>query len=114
VGSASSLNLKLVRRMLVTSVGSAGGKVTIKGRVVPPLAAKPKDRTITLQRVVSCMKTETVTTFRPGTTGAFSVTVPAVPGQIAAVYRLSTRVRSSAKDKRLKATFTLPRAVDFR
>jgi hypothetical protein len=113
VGGQSSLNLKLARRMLVTRVGSAGGKVTITGLVVPPLAGKAKDRTITLQRVVACKKTETVTKFRPSGNGSFSVTVPAVPGQSAAVYRLSTRVRSSAKGSALKTTYTLPRAIDF-
>jgi hypothetical protein len=113
VGGQSSLNLKLARRMLVTRVGSAGGKVTIAGRVVPPLAARPKDRTITLQRIVACKKAQTVTKLRPRSNGSFSVTVPAVAGQTAAVYRLSTRVRSSARGKRLQTTYTLPRAVDF-
>jgi hypothetical protein len=113
VGSQSSLNLKLARRMLVTRTGSAAGKVTIAGRVVPPLAAKPKDRTITLQRVVACKKTQIVTKFRPRPNGTFSVTVPAVAGQVAAVYRLSTRVRSSSKGTALKTTYTLPRAIDF-
>jgi PKD repeat protein/outer membrane protein assembly factor BamB len=113
IGTQSSLNLKLARRMLVTRLRSAGGKVTITGRVLPPLAMKAKDRTITLQRVIACKRTANVTRFLPKANGSFSVTVPAVPGQTAAVYRLSTRVRPTAKSKGLAGTFTLPRAIDF-
>ena len=39
IGAERSLNLKLHRRMLVTSISSSGGNVTIKGRVIKPLAA---------------------------------------------------------------------------
>ena len=114
IGSESSLNLKLFRRMLVTRVSFIAGKVTIAGRVVPPLAPKATDRMIVLQRIVACKKVETVARFKPKASGSFSVTVPSVAGQRAAVYRLSTRVRRTARGKRLAATFTLPRAVDFR
>jgi hypothetical protein len=113
IGSEASLALKLARRMIVTRVTAAGGKVTIAGRVIGPLAAGAKDRAITLQRVVACKSTETVKKFMPAKSGAFSITVAAPPGQKAAVYRLSTRVRKSAKSKALTNTFTLPRAIDF-
>ena len=113
VGTEKSLNLKLARRMIVTRIGAAGGKVTIAGRVVKPLAARAKDRAITLQRIIACKQSEDVTTFRPRASGAFAVTVEAPAGQGAAVYRLVTRVRPSARSKSSTRTFSLPRAVDF-
>ena len=113
IGSDASLALKLARRMLVTKVAAAGNRVTIAGKVIGPLAARSKDRMITLQRVVACKNTETVRTFAPAKSGSFSVTVDAPAGQKAAVYRLSTRVRKNKRAKRLTTTFTLPRAVDF-
>jgi len=113
VGSEASLALKLARRMLVTKVAAAGNTVTIAGKGVRPLATKPKDRTITLERIVACKKAETVKTFAPAKSGSFSVTVNAPAGQKAAVYRLSTRVRKNTRTRKLTKTFTLPRAVDF-
>ncbi len=113
VGSEASLALKLARRMLVTKVAAAGNTVTIAGKVVRPLATRPKDRTITLERIVACKKAETVKTFAPAKSGSFSVTVNAPAGQRAAVYRLSTRVRKNTRTRKLTKTFTLPRAVDF-
>ena len=101
IGSEASLALKLARRMLVTKVAAAGSKVTISGKVIGPLAAKPKDRTITLQRVVACKRAETVKTFTPAKNGSFSVTVNAPAGQKAAVYRLHTQVRRSPRAKGL-------------
>ena len=113
IGAQRSLNLKLARRLLVTSVKAAGGMVTIKGRVVGPLAASAKDRVIALQQVLACSKTKRIAVLKPRANGSFAVTVPAPAGQRAAVYRLSTRVRESTRAKRLTETFTLPRAVDF-
>ena len=89
-------------------------RVTIAGRVVRPLATRPKDRAITVQRVVACKSVEAVATAQPKPSGAFSVTVRAPAGQSAAVYRLLTKVRTSTRSKALARTFTLPRAVDFR
>ena len=94
-------------------VAAAGNRVTIAGKVIGPLAARSKDRIITLQRVVACKKAETVRTFAPAKSGSFSVTVDAPAGQKAAVYRLSTRVRRNKRANGLTTTFTLPRAVDF-
>ncbi|MEO8688975.1 MAG: hypothetical protein ABI611_12255, partial [Solirubrobacteraceae bacterium] len=114
IGSKRSLKLKLARRMLVTAIRGAGGKVTITGKVIGPLAPRAKDRKIVLERRVTCSRLVTVTRLRPRAGGAFRVTVTAPAGQSAAVYRLSTRVRTSLRSPRLARTFTLPRAVDFR
>jgi hypothetical protein len=112
IGSERSLNLKLVRRMLVTGLSAGGGKVTIKGRVIGPLAPKAKDRLITLQRVVACRRAAKVATFQPKSNGTFQITVNAPKGQRAAVYRLSTLVQVTGKS-RLARTYTLPRTVAF-
>jgi hypothetical protein len=77
------------------------------------LARSAKDRLIALQQVLACSKTQRIATLKPRANGSFSVTVRAPVGQRAAVYRLSTRVRKTARAKRLTETFTLPRAVDF-
>ena len=111
LGSERSLNLKLTRRMIVSSVKSAGGKVRIKGRVTRPLATPV--RPIVVKRRVTCSKTVTVAKVRPSRSGRFSVTVKAPKHQTAAVYRLSTQVRNKPDKPQLYPTFTLPRAVDL-
>ena len=103
----------LVPVLLVTRVQAAGGKVTIAGRVVGPLAARAGDRVIEVQRRRSCAETEVVAKVKPGKDGRFRVTLAAPAGERAAVYRLRARVRRSAASTRLFDTFTLPRAVDF-
>lgn len=110
LGKERSLNLKLRRRMVVESVRSRGGRVTIKGRVILPLAAPV--RRITVTRRVSCRKNVVVKRIRPSRTGRFSVTLAAPPKQQAAVYRLQTKVRKTTANPKLYPTFTLPRAVE--
>ncbi len=111
LGKEKSLDLKLARRMVVSYLTAKDGKVTIAGRVILPLT-KPLS-SITLTRVVSCKKRETVKRFKPKSDGTFSVTVAAPEGQDAAVYRLATRVRRTARSKATSPTFTLPRGVNL-
>lgn len=112
VGSVKSLNLKLQRRMTITSLRSRDGRVTIAGRVTRPLG-KPL-QTVTLSRRVTCKRNAVVKRFTPRADGTFRVTVEAPRGQTAAVYRLATKVRRSVRNRKLFPTFTLPRAVDLR
>jgi hypothetical protein len=111
-GGERSLRLKLTRRMVVTSLTTRNDKVTIRGRVIRPLA-KPI-RPITVQRRVSCRRSVAVKRFMPSRSGRFKVTVKAPKGEAAAVYRLATKVRRSTRSTRLFPTFTLPRAVSLR
>lgn len=111
LGKEKSLDLKLARRMVVNSVTAAKGKVRISGRVILPLA-KPASL-ITLTRVVACKKLEIVKRFKPRADGRFTVSVAAPSGQDAAVYRLSTRVRRTARSTATSPTFTLPRGVNL-
>jgi hypothetical protein len=111
LGKALSLPLKLHRRMALTQLTTAAGKVTVAGRVELPLS-RPAD-TIRLVRRVSCHKTVLVTSFRPASDGRFSVTVPAPKGATAAVYRLATHVPKTRKNPKRFPTFTLPAGIDL-
>jgi hypothetical protein len=112
LGSERSLRLKLVRRMIVRSVGSRSGKVTISGRISRPLG-KPAG-TIRVVRRVSCKRSIVIKRIRPRRDGTFRVTVSAPPKTQAAVYRLGTQVRKNTRNPKLFPTFTLPRAVEVR
>ena len=109
LGRERSLQLKLRRRMVVRSTKASRGKVTISGRVLPPLAHPA--RSIEIRRRVSCKREVVVGRARPNRAGFFRVTVAAPPKQLAAVYRLRTRVRKHASNPKTYETFTLPRAV---
>ena len=69
LGSDRSKNLKLHRRLVVRSLKSSGGKVTITGRVLPPLG-KPR-QVIELRQRVSCDDDKVVKRFRPRADGRF-------------------------------------------
>ena len=109
IGKELSLPLKLQRRLIVNSLTSKGGKVTIAGRVVRPLTTPVA--TIRIVRRVSCHKVVLVKRFKPHADGTFRVTVKAPKGQAAAIYRLATSVREKASNPRSYPTFTLPRGV---
>jgi hypothetical protein len=109
IGKELSLPLKLERRLIVSSLTSKDGKVTIAGRVVAPLTTPVA--TIRLVRRVSCHKVVLVKRFKPDADGTFEVTVKAPAGQAAAIYRMATSVREKAGNPRSYPTFTLPRGV---
>jgi len=110
VGKEKSIELKLVRRMIVSRLSSANGRVTIAGRVIRPLGSPIQP--IVVRRRVSCRKTEVVARIKPSRTGAFRVTVAAPPKSLAATYRLETKVRKFTSNPKLFPTYTLPRAVE--
>ena len=96
--------------MVVRSVRSEHGKVTISGRVSQPLG-RPA-RAISVVRRVSCKHSVVVKRVKPRPDGTFTVTVEAPPKTLAAVYRLETQVRKNTRNPKLFPTFTLPRAVE--
>jgi hypothetical protein len=112
VGGERSLALKLQRRMVISAARSSDGKVTLSGRVVGPLS-RPL-AAITITRRVSCKRMELVARVKPRANGRFSVTVDAPAGELAVVYRLSTRVRRTTTNPKTFPTFTLPRAIALR
>jgi hypothetical protein len=110
VGKEQSINLKLRRRMILSSITNRNGKVTIVGRVVGPL-----DRPVApvvLRRRVSCREMRVVGRFRPRSDGRFRIVVPAPKGPGAAVYRLTTTVHNPGSNRSF-STFTLPHAVEL-
>jgi hypothetical protein len=111
IGRERSLRLKLQRRMIVRSVRVSGNRVRITGRISRPLASPVRE--IVVKRRVSCKRNAVVARIKPSRTGTFSVSVPAPSGQLAAVYRFSTRVRKTARNPKTFPTFTLPRFVDL-
>ena len=111
-GLARSHALKLDRRMIVTRV-SAGAVVTIRGRVLPPLANPP--RPITFSRQTSCTRFVPLATVKPRRDGSFTATLPLPPAPFkAAVYRGASGVLVRKGAKKVHPTFTLPRAVAVR
>ncbi len=111
VGKERSLALKLRRRMVINTPRSSGGKVRLSGRVILPLG-RPVARIVVSQRV-SCKSTKVVKRIRPDSKGRYSVTIDAPDGP-AAVYRLSTRVRKTTRNRKTYKTFTMPRAIELR
>jgi hypothetical protein len=109
IGKELSLPLKLQRRLIVSSLTSKSGKVTVAGRVTGTLTKPIAD--VRLVRRVSCHKVVLVKRFKPNADGTFRVTVKAPAGQTAAVYRLATNVREKPSNPRTYPTFTLPRGV---
>ncbi len=110
-GKERSMRLKLHRRMLVKSMRSRHGKITIAGQVVQPLAAPVKK--IVVKRRVSCRDWKVVKRFKPRSDGTFTVKVPAPRSGFAAAYRMTTRVKHFSYRTKTYPTFTLPRYVDL-
>ena len=111
-GGERSMNLKLNRRMIVSSMKAHARSVVIKGRVVLPLADPVQ--TIEVRRRVTCQDWEVVKHFKPRADGTFTIRVPKPKGVPATVFRLATFVRNNLGSPKLYPTFTLPRAVDLR
>jgi hypothetical protein len=110
-GGEHSLNLKLHRRMVVSHISAKGGKVTISGQVIRPLASPTAG--ITIQRRVSCTSLVNVKRIMPDKNGNFSVTIAAPPHTQAAVYRAATFVRKFVTNPKRFPTFTLPQYVEL-
>lgn len=108
-GGLQLLNLKLTRRLILDPPTSAAGKVTLAGEVQPPLG-KPVPQ-IDVQQQITCSSTRTVAKIKPSASGRFDVQVTAPTGVLAALYRLSTKVRESASSSRLFPTDSLPEVV---
>jgi hypothetical protein len=111
VAGQRSMDLKLVRRMLVSRTTHEGSTVRIVGRVTRPLAS-PR-RTIEVKRRVSCSRWKVIKRFKPRADGRFDVRLKAPADGQAAAYRMNTRVRKFTWLSKLYPTFTLPRYVDL-
>jgi hypothetical protein len=106
-----SMRLKLQRRMIVSSMRSRNGVVTIAGRVVQPLA-DPVQKVL-VKRRVTCRDWKIVKRFTPRPDGRFRVRLKAPRDGEAAVYRMTTRVKLYDWFAKTYPTFTLPRYVEL-
>jgi hypothetical protein len=104
VGSLHSLNLKLDRRMYMTSATRSGAHVLLSGYVTGSFTP---GAVVKILLRVSCSSEKVIAKVKLGSTGKFSATVPAPTGTASqiAVYRGATTV---LKDGHPEGTFTLP------
>jgi hypothetical protein len=105
-GAQRSLSLKLTRRLSLESLTVSGGRVLLSGQVVLPLAHPVA--TVTVDQQLECGATSVVLRFKPPANGRFHVSVPVPAGAKAAIYRLTTSVRESARSGHSFATYSLP------
>jgi uncharacterized repeat protein (TIGR01451 family) len=110
-----SLDLKLVRRMLVNSLSVRGGKITIQGDITLPLA-KPIATIRVRQRTECGGPGKIVARLEPDAKGHFKVTFARPAGVDSAIYRLATFVRKHNKPRKhykRYPTYTLVRGVNL-
>lgn len=106
-GATRSRALKLTRRMTISTLRRAAGRVTFSGRVLPPLG-RPR-QAVVIERQTSCTRFARVARVRPGADGRFTARFTAPAG--AAVLRARTSVPATARSRKLQPTFTLPQPL---
>jgi hypothetical protein len=109
IGGLRSTALKLVRRMHVTSMSVAAGRVTMRGQISLPLAQPIAS--VVVERRTSCTHSVVVAHVTPSANGTFVVKLRAPRRTLAAVYTAQTRVRGVASNSTTFPTSTLPRVV---
>ncbi len=104
VGALRSLNLKLDRRMYMTSATRSGAHVLLSGYVTGSFKA---GAVVKILLRVTCSSEKVIAKVKLNGAGKFNATVPAPTGAASqiAVYRGTTTV---LKDGHLETTFTLP------
>jgi hypothetical protein len=112
VGSTVSQKLRLVRRMVATTLTRSGSNLVLRGVVNAPRARKQP--AIAVDRFLSCRRRETVKVpkVKPDRRGRFAVRIKVPAGSRAVLYRARTKVPPRAGRPPTKRTFTLPRAAD--
>jgi hypothetical protein len=110
IGGERSLDLKLERRMLVTSVRALGNRrVRVSGHITRPFGSPVQEISVT--RRISCGNVRVVARLKPDSRGRFNVTLKGPKTDRVYVFRFRTKVRYDALDPRLMRTYTLPRYV---
>ena len=112
VGSTRSQRLRLVRRMVATTLARSGNTLKLSGILLRPFARPPA--VIEVERYLSCRRREKVAVARvtPRRNGRFTVTIPIPDGVPAVLYRARTRA-PTIPTGRIANVFTLPRAADL-
>jgi hypothetical protein len=109
-GNDKSLDLKLHRRMVFSTVSSRKGKVTLSGVVTKP-HANPRAVIVVRQRL-TCREQRIVARLRPGADGRFRVTLKVPRNGDIGVYRATTMVAYPGGGPDFR-TYTLPGLVRF-
>jgi hypothetical protein len=110
IGGERSLDLKLERRMLVTTVKALGKRrVRLSGHITRPFGSPLQEISVT--RRISCGNVRVVARLKPDSHGRFSVTLKGPKTDRVYVFRFRTKVRYDTRSARLMRTYTLPRYV---
>ena len=111
-GATESQKLRLVRRMVATTLTRKGASLVLRGIVNAPRARRQP--AIKVDRFLSCRRREAVKVprVRPDRRGRFSIRIKVPTGPRAVLYRARTKVPSGPRRPATKGTFTLPRAAD--
>jgi hypothetical protein len=112
IGSTASQKLRLVRRMVATTLTRSGANLVLRGVVNPPRARKQP--VIAVDRFLSCRRRESVKVpkVKPDRRGRFAVRIKLPAGAQAVLYRARTKVPARKGGPATKRTFTLPRAAN--
>jgi Pro-kumamolisin, activation domain/IPT/TIG domain/Subtilase family len=105
LGSLESAALPLTRRVVLDPPTETGGRITLTGRVVGPLA-KPA-ALIVVRESTSCAAGTPVASIRPGASGRFTLKLAEPARARAALFRLGTRVRRTPRSSSATATASL-------
>ncbi len=111
IGKLTSPSIELSRRLTLAPPRSSHGKVTLVGRVVPPLG-EPVAPILVWQQV-ACAHESEVAKIKPSTNGTYRVTLRAPAGAAGALYRTTTTVRSTAPGHAEFKTFSLQEIVQL-
>ena len=113
IGPTASQRLRLVRRMVATTLTRSGSSLLLEGIVNPPRARRQP--AIAVDRFLSCRRRQTIKVPRIQLDrhGRFSVRIPIPAGAKAVLYRARTAVPDRTGRPATKVTFTLPRALDI-
>jgi 6-phosphogluconolactonase (cycloisomerase 2 family) len=110
IGELASPSVKLSRRLVVVPPAISHRTVTLTGRVLPPLT-QPVAPVVVWQQV-ACSRESAVAQARPSASGSYKIRLPAPAGATAALYRVTTTVRSTAGHVEFK-TFSLQQLLQL-
>jgi hypothetical protein len=110
IGTLRSADLKLTRRLIITSIQGAGTSVHFTGTVTPPLATPAAP--VLVKVSTSCTATPNlVASVKPSKTGAFAATASIPAGATAAIFTLESKVRQNTRTKKAFPTVSLPQTL---
>jgi hypothetical protein len=109
---AHSQRLRLVRRMVATTLSRTEDSAELSGVLLRPFTTPPAF--VVIERYLSCRRRQRVDVVpvRPNRRGRFTVAIPLPEGPPAVLYRARTRAPTITTG-RIASVFTLPRALDL-